>query len=76
MNGYGLTVIIDHENGYTTLYAHCSRFRVEEGQQVGQGERIADIGSTGRSYGNHLHFEIQVDGVARNPAGYVDRHLN
>jgi murein DD-endopeptidase MepM/ murein hydrolase activator NlpD len=70
-NGYGMTVIIDHKNGYQTLYAHCSRYRVEVGQLVGQGERIADIGSTGRSYGNHLHFEIQVNGTARNPAPYL-----
>jgi murein DD-endopeptidase MepM/ murein hydrolase activator NlpD len=72
MNGYGMTVIIDHENGYKTLYAHCSRYRVVKGQQVGKGERIADIGNTGRSYGNHLHFEIQANGVAKNPAPYLN----
>jgi murein DD-endopeptidase MepM/ murein hydrolase activator NlpD len=71
-NGYGMTVIIDHENGYKTLYAHCSKYRVTEGQKVGKGERIADIGNTGRSYGSHLHFEIQVNGVAKNPAGYLN----
>jgi murein DD-endopeptidase MepM/ murein hydrolase activator NlpD len=71
-NGYGMTVIIDHQNGYKTLYAHCSRYRVEVGQRVGQGERIADIGNTGRSFGNHLHFEIQANGVAKNPAPYLN----
>jgi hypothetical protein len=69
-NGFGMTVVVDHENGYQTLYAHCSKYLVEVGQVVVQGERIAEIGSTGRSYGNHLHFEIHVDGVAKNPIGY------
>jgi murein DD-endopeptidase MepM/ murein hydrolase activator NlpD len=74
MRGYGMVVIINHENGYKTVYGHCSRIHVAEGQRVGQGEHIADIGSTGRSTGNHVHFEIQVNGVAKNPMNYLDRN--
>ena len=70
--GYGLCVIIDHENGYKTVYGHCSKLHVKVGQRVGQGEHIANIGSTGRSTGNHVHFEIQVNGVAKNPMSYLD----
>ena len=69
--GYGLCVIIDHENGYKTVYGHCSKLHVKVGQTVGQGEHIANIGSTGRSTGNHVHFEIQVNGVAKNPMNYL-----
>lgn len=73
-SGFGLVVIISHGNGYKTLYAHCSRIHVKEGQRVGQGERIADIGSTGVTTGPHLHFEIQVNGVARDPMPYLGRN--
>ncbi|MCL2002583.1 MAG: peptidoglycan DD-metalloendopeptidase family protein [Oscillospiraceae bacterium] len=74
MTGYGLVVFIDHENGYKTVYAHSSKLHVRVGQRVGQGEHIANIGSTGRSTGNHLHFEIQVNGVARNPMTYLNQN--
>jgi murein DD-endopeptidase MepM/ murein hydrolase activator NlpD len=70
-SGYGLVVIIDHQNGYKTVYAHCSRLHVSVGQRVGQGEHIANVGSTGTSTGNHLHFEIQASGVAKNPLPYL-----
>jgi murein DD-endopeptidase MepM/ murein hydrolase activator NlpD len=70
-SGFGLVVIIDHRNGYRTVYAHCSRIHVEAGQRVGQGEHIANVGSTGTSTGNHLHFEIRVNGVAKNPLPYL-----
>ncbi|MDR0294402.1 MAG: peptidoglycan DD-metalloendopeptidase family protein [Oscillospiraceae bacterium] len=69
--GYGLCVIIDHQNGYKTLYGHCSKLLVKEGQKVGQGERIANIGNTGRTTGPHVHFEVQVNGVAKNPMNYI-----
>lgn len=66
-NGYGLTVIIDHGNGKQTLYAHASSLRVREGQSVGKGEVIAAVGTTGRAYGAHLHFEIRYNDVPIDP---------
>jgi septal ring factor EnvC (AmiA/AmiB activator) len=68
--GYGLTVIIDHAGGYSTLYAHHSRNRVEVGQFVTRGQHIADVGSTGQSTGPHLHFEIIRNGVRIDPMTY------
>lgn len=69
--GYGYTVVIYHGNGVETYYAHCSSLNVSEGQQVSQGELIARVGSTGNSTGNHLHFEVRINGVAQNPQNYV-----
>jgi len=69
---YGLHVIIDHGNGYETLYAHCSKVVVMEGKMVFSGEKIAEIGSTGNnSTGNHLHFEIRINGKTIDPIGYL-----
>lgn len=69
--GYGKYVVIDHGNGFQTLYAHLSTILVEVGQSVGKGERIGSIGESGRSTGPHLHFEIRYNGVQRNPFGYL-----
>ena len=69
--GYGLFVLIDHGNGYQTMYAHCSQVLVEVGQQVTQGQLIARVGSTGDSQGPHLHFEIRLDGEPVDPVPYV-----
>ena len=66
--GYGLCVDIDHENGYVTRYAHCSRLLVSVGDKVYQGQNISLMGSTGNSTGPHLHFEIIQNGTAINPA--------
>src|SRR3989339_849429 len=68
--GYGCHVIIDHNNGYQTLYGHMSRYDVEAGNSVGQGSQIGIMGSTGRSTGMHLHFEIRSGGVLLNPLGF------
>jgi len=65
--GYGHHVIIDHGNGYRTLYAHMSNIYVKKGQRVSQGQSIGQMGSTGRSTGTHLHFEIIKNGVKINP---------
>ncbi|MCF8011276.1 MAG: M23 family metallopeptidase [Clostridiales bacterium] len=64
---YGLTVIIDHGSGLTTLYAHCSSLLVREGEWVRAGEKIARVGSTGRSTGPHLHFEVRLEGISYDP---------
>lgn len=69
--GYGNRVVIDHGNGYTTLYAHLSVIRVSAGQTVNRGDVIGDMGTTGRSTGVHLHFEIHQGGVLVDPLGYL-----
>lgn len=68
--GYGNYIIIYHGGGYTTVYAHCSRIIVSNGQSVKVGQKIAYIGSTGFSTGSHLHFEVRINGVAKNPVNY------
>lgn len=69
--GYGNYMVISHGNGIETAYGHCSALYVKVGQKVSQGEVIGAVGNTGRSYGNHLHFEIRVNGVAQNPQNYL-----
>lgn len=71
VNGYGYTVTINHGGGYVTLYAHCSKLLVSAGQSVTAGQTIARVGSTGNSTGNHLHFEVKVNGKAVDPEGYL-----
>lgn len=65
--GYGNRVVIDHGNGYQTLYAHMSNIYVSSGTKVSRGQTIGQMGSTGRSTGTHLHFEIRYKGIAVNP---------
>jgi murein DD-endopeptidase MepM/ murein hydrolase activator NlpD len=69
--GYGYHVMIDHGGGFATLYAHCSKILVYEGQEVNAGDIIAQVGSTGRSTGNHLHFEVMINGAKQNPRSYL-----
>lgn len=70
-SGYGYMVVISHGNGVDTAYGHCSALYVKAGQKVSQGEVIAAVGNTGRSFGNHLHLEIRVNGIAQNPQNYL-----
>ncbi|MBQ8434684.1 MAG: peptidoglycan DD-metalloendopeptidase family protein [Oscillospiraceae bacterium] len=69
--GYGYCVVIDHGNGYTTLYAHASEVYVSAGQSVSRGELIAAVGTTGDSTGNHCHFEVRYGGSYLNPQDFV-----
>lgn len=70
-SGYGLYVIINHENGYETVYAHLSEAIVEEGQRVGQGTVIAKMGASGRVTGVHVHLEIRKDGATIDPIEFI-----
>ncbi len=69
--GYGRYVLVDHGNGFQTLYAHFSVIVVEVGQSVAKGQTIGLCGSTGKSTGPHVHFEIKLNGVRRNPLLYL-----
>jgi Membrane proteins related to metalloendopeptidases len=70
-NGYGKYVVLSSRDGITTLYGHCSNIAVSEGQKVKQGDVIAYSGSTGRSTGPHLHFELDVQGQCKDPRQYL-----
>ncbi len=72
LNGYGNLVQIRHEFGLETVYAHLNQIRVEVGDQVQRGEWIGDMGSTGRSTGSHLHYEIRQDGAALDPMKFIE----
>jgi len=71
--GYGYVVIIEHQKGLRTLYAHNSKLLVRSGESVGKGEVISRSGNTGNSTGPHLHFEVQVNGRPENPLDYINR---
>ncbi|MCL1862797.1 MAG: M23 family metallopeptidase [Defluviitaleaceae bacterium] len=75
-NGYGNTVVIDHGIGLSTKYAHNTRNSVREGERVERGQIIAYVGSTGRSTGAHIHYEVRRNGVAINPAPFLIEHYN
>lgn len=70
-NGNGNMVLVDHGQGIVTQYAHLSKARVKKGENVRKGQRIADVGSTGRSTSSHLHYEVRVNGVPVDPRRYL-----
>jgi murein DD-endopeptidase MepM/ murein hydrolase activator NlpD len=70
--GYGNVIELDHGHGLATRYAHLSGFAVRAGERVAAGDRIGAMGSTGRSTGTHLHFEVRVNGVAVNPRRFLE----
>ncbi len=69
--GYGCHIIVDHDNGYQSLYAHMSSLGVSAGEAVSQGQTIGRMGSTGRSTGTHLHFEVRSGGTLLNPLNFL-----
>lgn len=70
-SGYGNKIIVDHGNGFVTLYGHLNLIQVVAGQRVGRGDVVGQMGSTGRSTGTHLHFEIRQGGVLLNPGSFL-----
>jgi murein DD-endopeptidase MepM/ murein hydrolase activator NlpD len=71
LSGYGRLIKIQHEFGIETRYAHLSRIRVRNGERVVKGQRIGDMGNTGRSTGTHLHYETRVNGKPVNPMNFI-----
>jgi murein DD-endopeptidase MepM/ murein hydrolase activator NlpD len=70
-SGYGQTVVIDHGNGLTTRYGHLSKLEVESGQEIRRGEELGLVGSTGRSTGPHLHYEVRLGDLPISPRHYL-----
>jgi murein DD-endopeptidase MepM/ murein hydrolase activator NlpD len=71
LGSFGNVVFINHGHGLTTFYAHASSSGVKEGQQVKRGQVVAHVGTTGRSTGPHVHYEVQVNGATVNPIKYI-----
>ncbi len=69
--GYGEVIVLEHDGGYQTLYAHLSRRVVRVGQRVERGEIVGHVGSTGRATGNHLHYEVRRNAKACNPVPFL-----
>ena len=69
--GYGYRVILSHGRGVTTLYAHLLSFNVSYGDYVNKGQQIGRLGSSGRSTGPHLHFEVRLNNVRQNPYNWL-----
>jgi murein DD-endopeptidase MepM/ murein hydrolase activator NlpD len=72
-SGYGNMVEVRHKDGLVTRYGHCQKRLVNEGDLIEQGQTIATLGSSGRSTGPHVHFEVLVDGNQVNPLKYIDQ---
>lgn len=75
-SGYGYMIELRHDFGTSTIYGHLSKIRVEKGQKVSRGDRIGDMGSTGRSTGSHLHYEVHVGGKAVDPMTFIKAARN
>ncbi len=75
-NGYGNVIEVDHGHGIMTRYAHLAAFTAREGEMVQSGHQIGLMGSTGRSTGTHLHFEVRVNGVAVNPRRFLEANAD
>jgi murein DD-endopeptidase MepM/ murein hydrolase activator NlpD len=75
LHGYGNKVVINHNNGYKTLYAHLDYIKVKKGQKVKQGQSIGKVGNSGMSSGPHLHYEIHYNNKTENPMSYFQTHL-
>ena len=71
-DAYGMYLQLQHDNGVTTFYAHCSELCVQKGERVKQGDLVARVGNTGVSTGPHLHFEVKKDGEFLDPKPYVE----
>jgi murein DD-endopeptidase MepM/ murein hydrolase activator NlpD len=69
--GYGKVLVIDHGYGVKTRYAHLSETVVRLGERVARGQKVAAVGSTGRSTGPHLHYEVRVNGIPENPRKFI-----
>lgn len=74
--GYGRVVYVSHGFGVTSVFGHLSGFKVEQGQKVRRGQVLGFVGSSGRSTGNHLHYEIRLDGQSTNPLAYILDDVN
>lgn len=74
LGGYGNITVIAHKDGFFSVYAHADKNYTRKGQKVSRGQVIAAVGSTGRSTGNHLHFEIRRDSKAFNPYSFFHKH--
>jgi len=75
-NGYGKVIKIQHAMGFETRFGHLSKFNVKKGQRVSRGDRIGDMGNTGRSTGPHVHYEIRIGGKPVNPMTYIKAARN
>ena len=71
-DAYGLYIQLNHGNGITTFYCHCSELLAQKGERVEVGQTIAKVGNTGRTTGSHLHLELKRDGVLLNPVYYIE----
>jgi len=69
--GYGNCVIVQHKNGFQTLYGHLSKINVAQEQKIKSGEKIGEVGSTGRSTGPHLHYEVLINGIRTDPSRFT-----
>lgn len=74
-SGYGNLIVLDHGYNYTTRYAHLSKILVKPGQKVKRGDKIGEVGNTGKSTGSHLHYEVRYNGQPRNPVNYYFQDL-